>query len=95
VADPDNENAEFGIIVRSDHKGRGLGRLLIDKMIRYCKARGTRRLVGDVLAANAPMLQLARALGFEGAPDADGQVVRLRLMLQRHLAPEGATHPDR
>jgi acetyltransferase len=82
VTDPNNTSADFGIIVRSDLKRRGLGHLLLDKMIRYCRGRGTRELTGDVLAGNADMLQLARTLGFETTPAPDGDVVRLRLALQ-------------
>ncbi len=81
VTDPDNTRAEFGIIVRSDLKRHGLGHLMLDKMIRYCRGRGTRELVGDVLAGNADMLQLARSHGFEITPAPDGDVVRLRLAL--------------
>ncbi len=81
VADPNNVSADFGIIVRSDLKNRGLGHLLLDKMIRYCASRGTRELVGDVLQANHAMLQLARTLGFELAQTEDG-IVRLRRPLQ-------------
>lgn len=83
VTDPDNGSADFGIIVRSDLKGRGLGRMLLEKMIRYCRGRGTQQLVGDVLAVNTGMLQLARALGFEVASTADSGIVRLRLALQQ------------
>ncbi len=68
VADPDNQDAEFGIIVRSDLKSRGLGRLLMDKLIRHARERGTRRLVATVLRANDGMLALARGLGFTVAP---------------------------
>lgn len=83
VTDPDNVNADFGIIVRSDLKRQGLGRLLLDKMIRYCAGRGTQYLVGDVFATNTGMLQLARAAGFETTPAEDGETLRLRLALQR------------
>jgi acetyltransferase len=83
VADPDNHRAEFGIIVRSDLKGSGLGRLLLDKMIRYCRGRGTQALVGEVLAVNDGMLRLASALGFESTPGEDGGFVRIRLALQK------------
>ncbi len=34
IADPDNANAEFAILVRSDLKGQGLGSLLTKKIIR-------------------------------------------------------------
>jgi acetyltransferase len=82
VTDADNACAEFGVIVRSDVKGRGLGFLLMKKMIRYCRERGTGEMIGDVLRENAAMLKLARALGFETVPDGDNDFVRIRLSLQ-------------
>jgi acetyltransferase len=63
-ADPDNDVAEFAVLVRSDLKGQRLGALLMRKLIRYCRERGTRELRGDVLTDNAAMLHLARSLGF-------------------------------
>lgn len=77
VIDPDNHDAEFGVIVRSDLKGGGLGRRLMDKMTQHLRQRGTQRLVGSVLRENAGMLELARALGFQesahpGEPDDRG-----------------------
>lgn len=65
TVDPDNHTAEFGVIVRSDLKGSGLGHRLMSKMIDHLRARGTRRLVGTVLSINHGMLELARALGFQ------------------------------
>jgi acetyltransferase len=63
-ADPDNVAAEFAILVRSDLKGQGLGKLLMQKLIGYCRARGTERLWGEVMADNAAMLHLSKSLGF-------------------------------
>ena len=71
--DPDNDSAEFGVVVRSDLKGAGLGRLLMETLIEHLRQRGTRRLVGEVLPENAAMLGLARRLGFEASPG-DGLV---------------------
>ena len=65
--DPDNHTAEFGVIVRSDLKGSGLGRRLMNKMIGHLRERGTQRLVGTVLRENAGMLELAQALGFQAS----------------------------
>ena len=64
VADPDNAAAEFGIIVRSDMKGSGLGRLLLGRLIAYQRRHGTQRLVATVLNENTGMLKLARSFGF-------------------------------
>jgi acetyltransferase len=68
VCDPDNQDAEFGIVVRSDLKGGGLGERMMRKLVDTLRARGTRRLVGIVLRENDRMLQLARDLGFVDDP---------------------------
>lgn len=73
VIDADATQAEFALLVRSDSKRRGLGRLLMDKLVRYARGRGLARLVGDVLPENHGMLALLRSLGFElGSRDEDG-----------------------
>ena len=64
IADPDNITSEFGIIVRSDIKGGGLGALLMNKLIRTLRAQGTQRLIATVLSENSRMLALQRDLGF-------------------------------
>ena len=64
ISDPNNDEAEFAVIVRSDMKGRHLGWVLMDKLIRYLRANGTQRVVGTILKENAGMLDLARSLGF-------------------------------
>ncbi|MEX2311863.1 MAG: GNAT family N-acetyltransferase, partial [Rhodospirillales bacterium] len=64
VTDPNNERTEFAMIVRSDIKGRGLGRILLQMMIAYCSKRGTKEMVGQVLLDNEVMLALTSQLGF-------------------------------
>lgn len=73
VIDPDNVDAEFGIVVRSDLKGGGLGVILMKKLIRHLRERGTRRLVASVLAENTRMRELARELGFTQARGEPGE----------------------
>ena len=83
VADPDHEQAEFAIVVRSDLKGGGLGELLMRKLIGHFRERGTRRMVGDVLKDNERMLELSRHLGFETDwSHDDPDTTRVRLELQ-------------
>ena len=65
ITDPDNVEAEFGVIVNSGLKGGGLGLLLMNKMIAYLRTQGTQRLVATVLDYNERMLKLAKELGFE------------------------------
>lgn len=81
VADPDNLKAEFAVIVRSDLKRLGLGRLLMDKLIAYCRSRGTGEIVGETLSQNVPLIKLARELNFEISSMENDGTVQLRLFL--------------
>jgi acetyltransferase len=93
--DPDNIDAEFAIIVRSDLKGQGLGHLLLGRMIEFLAGRGTQRLVGDVLHENEPMRQLAASQGF--VLDAAGSTIdalRYVLELPAGAAARSAATPD-
>jgi len=79
VTDPDNRNAEFAILVRSETQGKGLGHALLEKMVRYCRSRGTANVFGDVLSSNSRMLELGRSLQFRQSGPAEGGVVRMSL----------------
>jgi acetyltransferase len=68
-ADPDRMRAEYAIAVRSDWKGRGIGYLLMTRIIDIARQRGIGELVGEILRENAPMLQMCRELGFSIAPE--------------------------
>jgi acetyltransferase len=75
VADPDNEEAEFAVTVRSDLKGQGLGTLLMHALIDYWRQRGTARIVGTALAENLAVIRLCRRLGFTvSAVPGEGEV---------------------
>jgi len=82
VADPDNVEAEFAVIVRSDHKGQGLGYALMKKLIVYCTQRGTQRIVGEALSYNHGVLNLATTLGFEISSSTEGGTMLMKLELQ-------------
>ncbi|MDR5761608.1 GNAT family N-acetyltransferase [Caballeronia sp. LZ035] len=81
IADPDNETAEFAVAARSDMKGRGLGGLLLSRIIDYERKRGTRWLVGEALRENAGMIALARRAGFEVTKTEDPGVVGFKMRL--------------
>ncbi len=92
VTDPDNRTAEFAILVDPESQGKGLGHVLLEKMIRYCRARGTGSIYGDVLASNSRMLELVHSLNFRRQyPSVDG-VVRISLDLGGIAEP--ATQPE-
>lgn len=94
VVDEAGRQAEFAIVVADDWQRLGLGRKLLCTLLRSAAESGLQYLVGDVLATNAPMLALARSLGFRvvAHPDAGAQVVRV----QRELgALPGMRVPER
>ena len=83
AADPDNEKAEYAIIVRTDLKGLGLGQLLMRRIVDYARLRGIGMLFGEVLRENENMLQLCRMFGFTlHAVPQQGDIVEVRLALQ-------------
>ncbi|MGD9974604.1 MAG: bifunctional acetate--CoA ligase family protein/GNAT family N-acetyltransferase [Desulfatirhabdiaceae bacterium] len=71
AADPDNERAEYAILIRRDMTGMGLGPMLMRRIIDYARNRGIRELFGEVLADNRPMLRLCEAFGFTKKRDPD------------------------
>ena len=76
IADPDNETAEFAVMVRSDLKGRGLGYQLMRDILACAAQRGIKKVYGDVLSENITMLQMAAELGFVRESTQDG-IVRI------------------
>lgn len=79
--DADNLRCEFAVMVHDKMKGEGLGIALMQKMIDYCRSRGTVEMVGNVLPENRPMLQLAEHLGFDIHYNREEEVMDLRLVL--------------
>lgn len=87
TSDPDNRGGEYAVVVRSDLKGRGLGYLLMSRIIAYARRRGLGEIFGDVLAENRDMLQMCRELGFQERRLAeDNRIVQVRLPLDGDAA---------
>jgi acetyltransferase len=85
ISDPDNVWAEFAIVVRSDMKGKGLGRLLLAKLIAYCRQRGTQEMIGSTLRGNRALLGLAGDFGFQVGLAPDGDTWDLKLPLNQRV----------
>ena len=79
--DADKVQAEFSVLVSDKAQGLGLGYALMEKMIKYCRDRGTMEMMGTVLADNKPMLKLGEKLGFKVARKVDADVVEIVLPL--------------
>ena len=86
-ADPDNRCAEYAIAVRSDWQGRGVGYLLMTRLIDIARQRGIGELVGEVLHENEPMLQMCRELGFSIVPQPVDPAI---MLVKKTLSDDGA-----
>lgn len=74
--------AEIAFLVADEMQGQGLGSELLRRLCDYARQIGVRRLVGEILAENDPMLAVARRAGFTiGRVPGDAQVYRAELAL--------------
>ena len=74
--------AEYAVAVRSDWKGRGVGYVMMRRLIDIARQYGIGELVGDVLRENEPMLAMCRELGFAISADPnDAALIRVRKKL--------------
>ncbi|KFC79083.1 bifunctional acetate--CoA ligase family protein/GNAT family N-acetyltransferase [Buttiauxella agrestis] len=85
ISDPDNIDAEFAVLVRSDLKGLGLGRRLLEKLIAYTLEHGLQRLNGITMPNNRGMVSLARKLGFDVDIQLEDGIVSLTLPLIKSM----------
>ncbi|MEN4904548.1 bifunctional acetate--CoA ligase family protein/GNAT family N-acetyltransferase [Luteimonas sp. TWI1416] len=77
LADANYDTGEYGIMVRSDLKGAGLGWRLMRIMIEYARWQGLRMVEGQVLRENTTMLAMCRQLGFAITADPDDATVAI------------------
>ena len=80
---PGSRRAECTILLASYVTGLGLGRHLLQKLVKWGRGRSLEQLFGDIPEANVPMLELADSMGFRPveAPDVPAGLVRVVLEL--------------
>lgn len=64
VINPDGESCEFALVVDDRWRHRGIGSRLMRALMNVARSRGISCMEGEVLAENAPMLDLVARLGF-------------------------------
>jgi len=64
IMSPDQEAAEFAVVVADAWQRRGVGRALMTPLIACATTRGLKRLEGTVLRGNHNMLRFTQAFGF-------------------------------
>ena len=71
----DDSTCEFAITVAEDWRAGGLARAMLCALLHRARRDHYQAMVGLVLADNAPMLALARRLGFGVQPSSEGDTV--------------------
>ena len=80
----DVDSCDVAIVVADDWRRRGLGSFLLTLLIDTASARGLKRMDGDVLAINGPMVAFAKAHGFSVSRSRDETTcVRVERRLDR------------
>jgi len=77
----DARTAEFALVTADEWQGKGLGRALLERLVRAARAAGYEALYGHILGANSDMLDLASRLGFT-EESRDGSQVTVARRLQ-------------
>ena len=85
LADPDNLDTEFALLVRSDLKGLGLGRMLLTKLVSYARSTGVKQLSGITMPTNRGMITLAQKLGFSIDMQLEEGIVSLLLPIGENI----------
>jgi len=76
LLNPDRETCEFAIAIADHFHGQGLGTTLMLSIVDAARDKGLKRIDGYVLAINAPMIRLMRALGFRIESDEDDPALK-------------------
>ncbi len=77
---PNKEKYEFAIVVGDDWQSRGVGKILMDKLVLIAKDKGINEIYGSVLAENGKMLRFAKKIGFEIVGN-ESEIIYIRLKL--------------
>ncbi|MDP8947908.1 MAG: bifunctional acetate--CoA ligase family protein/GNAT family N-acetyltransferase [Actinomycetota bacterium] len=73
--------AEFSVLVSDRFQRRGVGPLLLSKLLSVGRAEGLRRITADILFENYPMQRISRDLGFHLHRDTEEMVMKADLEL--------------
>jgi len=73
----ETSEAEFALIVTDEWQRKGLGSEFLDFTIEIARNKGVKKIIGDVLRDNSPMLSLCEEKGFRKLRTEDPEVYRL------------------
>jgi acetyltransferase len=75
------EEAEFSVLVGDRFQRRGVGTLLVSRLLEVGRAEHLKRITAEILLDNRPMQKISRKLGFHLRRDTEEMVVKADLEL--------------
>jgi acetyltransferase len=82
INEPDGLQAEFAVMIADEWQGKGIGALLLQKLISIGRNRGLEIIWGYVLQENRSMLQLGKKVGFSSKFDSEVEMYVLTIDLK-------------
>ena len=76
TTNPDAESCEFAIVVSDKWQHKGLGHKLMTALMDVARAKGLKRMEGEVIASNSTMLRLVTSLGFSTFSNSEDTTVK-------------------
>ena len=77
LTNPDKKSCEFAVVVSDKWQGKGIARLLMQKLIEIARNRSLEVMEGQILANNNRMLDLMTSLNFQISNDPDDPGIKL------------------
>lgn len=79
------DEAEFSVLISDSFQWRGIGTLLVEKLLEVGRAEGLARITAEILFDNHPMQRISRRLGFSLRRDTEEMVVRAGIDLRQKV----------
>ncbi len=76
-----DDEAELSVLVSDRYQRRGIGTLLVSKLLEVARAEGIRHITAEILFENYPMQRIFKKLGFRLHRDTEEMVVKADLDL--------------
>lgn len=88
---PGDTEAEVAVSVVDDWQGRGLGTVLLHRLVERARAAGVQHIRAYMLASNRDMLALMRSVGPLEEVERDGTTLEVRLPIRTEVPRERLT----
>jgi acyl-CoA hydrolase/N-acetylglutamate synthase-like GNAT family acetyltransferase len=80
VVDPSTNMAEVAYMILHEWHGRGIGKVLQERMAAYAKAKGIKGFKADILCENAAMIKLAKKCGSRVTSRLEGDLYEVEML---------------